>query len=232
MPSRLITSDEVLAEASSIIKDASEQEKVFMRQWIYRAQREIGFSHFDIKVSEPITVVDYSAAKPDDFVKAIDVALFDSTGNEIITRYKGWGKRQDLLPEGGLARTRQDVRLQVNAINISEDQDYFHTGVFAQGEDDTAYMVMKYYALPIDSATNLPLIPESNTLAIMMYIRWMWMMRQNENQSSIDIARDVWLRERARASSRNNTPSQLEGGEIARKINSMIQKVIVTDRQF
>lgn len=229
MPSRLITLDEVLAEASSIIKDATEQEKIFMRQWIYRAQRQIGFSHVDIKVSDPILLIDYSAQKPDDFIKAIDIALFDEDDNEIVSKYKGWGQKPD---EGGIARTHQDVRSIVSAINISEDLNYFHTGTFSQGEDDTAYVVVKYYALPVDPNTALPLIPEGNTLAIMMYIRYMWAMRQNENQTSIAMAEQAWLRYRAMARSSNHTPSVLEGKEIARTINSMIQKVVITDRQY
>lgn len=231
MASRLITLDEVLAEAASIIKDASEQEKAFMRQWIYRAQREIGFSNVDIKISEPLTLTDFSVKKPNDFLKTIDLALYTSDGREIRTSWKGWGKDKASLPEGSDARIHEDLRIEVQRIQVSEDLDYFHTESFAEGTDDTSYLIVKYYALPIDSQ-ELPLIPESNTLAIMMYIKWMWEIRQNRNQAAIAQSRDVWLRERARASARNQTPSVLEGKQISRTINSMIQKAVIRDRQY
>jgi hypothetical protein len=232
MPSRLITLDEVLAEASSIISDASEQEKVFMRQWVYRAQRQIGFSKIDIKVSDALVLDDFSVAKPADMVSIIDLALFTGDGSEIKINYKGWGKNQALLPEGGSARVHQDLRRVVNAINVTEDIDYIHTESFSEGNAGTAYIIAKYYALPMDS-TGLPMIPEENTFAIMMFIRWMWIMRQNSQSiAAIAEAKRTWKEERIAAKSRTNTPSVLEGKEEAKKLNSMIQKAVLTYRQF
>jgi hypothetical protein len=232
MPTKLVTLDEVLAESSSIIKDASDQEKVFMRQWIYRAQREIGFSNFDIKVSAPITLTDYSAAKPADFVKGIDVALFTSDGSEIAIKYKGWGKNA-VGPPTGDARIHEDLRVLVKQITVSEDIDYYHTEPFDEGTANTAYMVLKYYSLPLDGGVPaMPLIPDTNVVAIMMYIKWMWALRQNRSLGEINLAREAWLRERARAEAKHRTPSVLEGKEIAKKINSMIQKPVLTYKQY
>jgi len=228
MASKYITVDALIAEASSTIKNFTEQEKQLARQWCFTALRQIGVGKQDIKVSDPLYLTDWSVTKPDDLASVIDLALFDSAGSEIITKYKGFANHQT---EGSTARVHQDARSSKLALQVSEDDTYFNVEEFADDSPTEAYIVVKYYGYPVD-ANGFPKIPETHTVAIMMYIRWMWSMRERTNLGEQQIARDQWLRERASAYGKMKTPSQLEGKEIARGINSMIQKTVVRGREY
>ena len=228
MAGKYISIDALIAEASSTIKNFTEQESQLARQWAYTALRSIGLSKLDIKVSDQLTLTDWSVTKPVDLASTIDIALFDSAGQEIVTKYKGFANHEI---EGSEARIHQDARMWRGAIQISEDDTYFNVEEFADDSPTEAYIVVKYYGYPVD-LDGYPKIPETHTVAIMMYIRWMWSMRERTNLGEQQIAREVWLRERAAAYGRMKTPSQIEGLEIARGINSMIQKTVVRTRRY
>jgi hypothetical protein len=272
MAGEFISVASLIAEASSTIKNFTEQEQQLAMQWAYTGLRKIGFSKMDIKTSDPMYLSDWSTAKPSDMGKLIDLALFDSAGKEIVIKYKGraqvntsaWvtgtsyavntmviedGVRYkclvahtagtfatDLAAEKWVAVTRdarihEDVRQYIGAIQVSEDDSYFNVEEFTDETPTGVYLVARYYAYPTDS-NGYPKIPETHTLALMMYIRWMWSMRENKSLGEIQIAREVWLREMGAARGRMHTPTQLEFKETARTINSMIQKTVVRDRQY
>ena len=228
MASDYIPVDEVIAEASSLIKNFSEQEKALSRQWAYRATRRIGFNKLDIKTSGEIPLVDFSAEKPSDLANTIDIALFDSADREIVSRFKG---RSQHDVEGTVARTHQDARQVAYALHITEDDTYFNVEEFTDTDIANAYIKVTYYAYPVD-LDGYPKIPEIYALAVIMYIRYAWAMRERQSLGEIQEARNTWLREAAAAYGRIKTPSMLEGKEIARGLNSMIQKTVVRDRQF
>ena len=54
MATRLVTVDEVVAEAASIIKGATDQERHLMRQWAYSGNAEIGVPKLNIKISDKL----------------------------------------------------------------------------------------------------------------------------------------------------------------------------------
>jgi hypothetical protein len=229
MATRLVTVDEVVAEAASIIKGASDQERHLMRQWAYSGNAEIGVSKLNMKVSAPLLLDDFSAAKPVDHVRTIDLALYDSAGSEIIIQWKGFGANMGY--DTGIARTHKDVRVGTVMISVTEDLDFFHTEEFGGDYVDGAYIITKYYGTPVD-VNGLPLIASSSKFAVMMYIRYMWQLRNNDSITALRDGEKRWRIARAAAESKLKTPDVIEGKEIAKKANSMIQKVMVLNRQF
>jgi hypothetical protein len=228
MATNYITSDRVIAEASTLIKNFTEQEKAMARQWVYTATRRIGLNKLDIKVSNHIPLVDFSAEKPLDLASTIDLALFDSADQEIRIRYKGRAQHDT---EGSLGRAHQDIRNIALALHVTEDDTYFNVEEFTDDSPADAYFVVRYYSYPVDD-DGYPKIPEVYTLAVIMYIRDMWALRERQSLGEIQEARNTWLREAAAAYGRVKTPSMLEGKEIAKGLNSMIQKTVVRDREF
>lgn len=229
MAGRFVTVEEVVAEASSIMPGVTYAEKQMMRQWSYTAQRLIGFSKADVKVSADIVLSDFSAPKPSDLIRTLDLSLFLSDGTELFVKYKGPGFK---LPAGSNdARIHTDNRTAVQKVAISEDNDFFNVEEFTSPDPEDAYIIVKYLGLPLD-ASGLPLIPEHCKFAIMMYIRLMWEMRRGEGRLGIREAENMWLRHRATASSKGNTPDIWEADQIAKTINSLINKVEVRDRRY
>lgn len=229
---RTIPVDEVIAEACTLLKGVTQQEKIFMRQWAYTALRKIGFTKINIEVSDKLYLSDWSVRKPDNLVKTNDLALFDSSGSEVMHSFKGYASGNINAGENVTGRIHQDIRNTTsNYIGITESENYFNVEEFTTTDPDSVYIKIRYYAIPVD-LDGLPKIPEHATLAIIMYIRAMWAMRDNSNQSAIQIAWHMWKEERAAAEGRGKTPDMLEGKEIAKTINSMIQKVDIHNRQF
>ena len=228
MAGEFISINALVAEAASTIKNFSEQEKQLARQWAYTGLRKIGFNKLDVKTSDKLYLTDWSVEKPTDMGNLIDLALFDSAGKEIVIKYKG---RAQNSVDGTTARIHEDVRQYKGALHVSEDDTYFNVEEFADDTPTGVYLVARYYAYPVDD-NGFPKIPETHTLALIMYIRWMYAMRDGKNLGAEQMARENWLREAAAARGRMNTPTQLEAKETARTINSMIQKVVVRDRQY
>ena len=107
MASEFLSIDSVVAEAASEIKNITEQEKVLCRQWAYRAMLRIGVSKLNIETSDPIAVSSWSAAKPTNLFKTIDLAVINSEDKEIITIFKGRGQVESAP---AVSRVHEDVR--------------------------------------------------------------------------------------------------------------------------
>jgi len=228
MAGKTIDVDAVIAEASSVIKNVSEQEKQLMIQWCYTAARKIGSGPQDVRVSEKLFLNDFSAQKPSDLSSVIDLALFDSADQEIVIKFQGSSEGPDL---GDTARIHQDVRSGKQALQVSEDGTYFNVESFSDDSPGDAYFKTRYYAYPVDD-DGMPRIYEECTLAIMMYIRYMWTLRERRSLGEIQEARQTWLSERASAESEIKTPSMLEGREIALGLNSMIHNPDKKSRRY
>lgn len=231
---RTIPVDEVVSEACTILKRVTEQEKIFMRQWAYTALRKIGLTKINIQVSDRIYLDDWSAKKPDNLIRTNDIALYNSSGNEVMTKFKGYGSGNITVGEQVSSRIHQDIRSSTSNtsyIAITESDNYFNVESFNDDDEEDIFLLVRYYAIPIDS-DGLPKIPEHCTLAIIMYIRAMWAMRENSNQSHIQLAWQMWKEERASAESKGKTPDMIEGKAIAETLNSMIQKTTINNLRF
>jgi hypothetical protein len=204
--------DEIVAHAESIIEDADEAARVVFRQWAWLGERQLGFGGFSEEVSS-IVVDDLSIRKPSDLASVIDIALYDSSDLEYQFKYRD-GKKRIHTGDSGQRK-----------IDVSEDAYYFHLG--SNGSLIT-YAKLRYYAYPIDEDNN-PMFPEHHLLALMLFIRWMWEMRKNKNQSAIAEARAVWIMEAQKTKAANKMPHQLKGAEIAKQWMSMIDKARYND---
>lgn len=210
-----MTLEEVVANASTIIKDANNADRNVFKQWAYLAERDIGYSKAKEKVDQFIKVVDLLILKPSDYIDAIDISLFTKDGTEVPARYRP-----------GVSRIHLDVErtskfANQNTIDVSEDRYYFILG--SEGSD--IYSVkLRYWGLPLDEA-GMPLIPEDHVYAITAFIDYMWSMRMNKSRLVVADKRQEWKIQMRRTASRDATPSMLEGKEIAKTFNSMIQRL-------
>ena len=278
---RTIPVDEVIAEACTVIKNVTEQEKIFMRQWAYTALRKIGLTNINIQVSDRLYLDDWSVKKPDNLIRTNDIALYNSNGNEILTKFKGYASGQSFLTvatawvtataysvrdrvtvssitykcieahtsgtfstdlgnkyweiaEAISGRIHQDIRSSssiTSHVAITESENYFNVESFSDNIIEDIFLIVRYYAIPVDEE-GLPKIPEYCTLAIIMYIRAMWAIRDNTNQSHIQLSWQMWKEERASAEGRGKTPDMIEGKAIAETLNSMIQKTTINRLRF
>lgn len=208
--SRFLTVDEVVANAMTFIKDATDANRLIMKQWVYLGMREIGPSLSDIETCS-VLPTDLSIRKPDNFLHAKGLALYNSIGQELSFRYKGAGKR---IHTGN---TNDSVR----PIDVSEDDHYFHLGT---NGDAVATALIKYYGLPLTFDGQIK-IPEHATLPLVMFIRFSMSLWNNTNRSEIDQNRTIWESERRKARGRQKMPSMLAGEAIAETWNSMILKI-------
>lgn len=200
--------NEVTAEAMSILKSADSTDRLLARQWAYRALQKIGPFRGAVTNCK-IDAKALSIKKPDDFQHpAIDLALYDHKGHEIPFIFKGRGKRVH----------DKDNSLRPNMVHVSEDEYFFH---LSSDADLVSYAKLRYFSIPKDSEGQL-LIPEDYVLAIVFFIRYMYSMRQNDNQSEIEANQVRWFRERREARGRAKMPSMLEAEHIAKSWMSVI----------
>lgn len=215
--SKFVTLDSVTAEAKSILKTATDKDRLIFQQWVYRALREIGPGKQNVDICR-LYAKDFSFKKPDDMHSAIDVGLFRADGSEVPYRYQA-GKKRIHTRRTRFAREGLYDNVDVNKIDLSEDDYYFHISTDVNAS--ISYADVRYFKMPVDE-DGMPMIPEDQVFAIMMFIRYMWMMRENGPMNSIMESKQTWLQERDRAKSRNKMPSMLEGTQIAIEWMSMI----------
>lgn len=211
-----LTIDEVVANAATIIKPADRAARNVFKQWAYIAESRIGPSKTQIRVKRDIKVIDLTILKPNDFVKGIDIGLFTEAGRQIEYKYRPGAKRVHFDYERNL-----NMR-NTHRVDLSEDRVAYHLGSPADGVVFSASI--RYYGLPLDDDGD-PVFQENHLVAIMAFINYMWSMRENKNRLTVNDNRAVWKAERASAKSFDKTPDMLEGKEIAKTFNSMIQKI-------
>jgi hypothetical protein len=205
-----VTLDQVVANSATLIKDTDPRNRNLLRQWSYLAERQLGFSGLHIQ-AKSIDVDNLYIKKPNDYAIGIDLAIFDSLDNEYKYHFRGFGKRihNEWTPSSDYE------------IGISEDPHYFYL-------DSTGSSIVKanleYYSYPLDEHGDI-LIPEHHMFAIMQFNYWLWEKRKGENQSAIDQAKADWREEKVQAKSKNKVPSMLEGKDLVRFHNSMIDKI-------
>ncbi len=208
---RFLDIDEVIANASTVIKGMNSELELLARQWVWLALRKIGPSFNDIDVID-IEVIDKTIQKPIDCISVIDLALYDGSGIELGYRYN----------KGGSSRThrKQDVN---QLLNIYEDPHFIHISddLNSQGLYPTVCR-LRYYKFPLDDC-GMPLVPEIHLFPIMMFIKWMYEMRENPNNSfSVASARNDFMQALDVARTNNKSVTPIQAKEIARTWKSML----------
>jgi hypothetical protein len=215
MAKRFLSLDEVVAEAMSIIPGASSEEQLLAKQWAYVGLRDLGPSRDYIEVAT-LYPEDLTMRKPDDLYRTIDMALFNSSNQEIPSKYRG-GKLR--------IHSRRDTRLDnyqvgsdpyFGAVEISEDDYHFF---ISSNSEDVAYAKLRYFRLPVDK-DGKPQIPEDSRLAIMLFIRYMWSLRTMSKD--VSFAEASWKQARAEVRGKNKLPHGLAYKQYAKEWMSMI----------
>lgn len=208
---RFLEIDEVIANASTIIKGMDSELELLARQWVWLALRKIGPSFNDIEVAD-IDVIDKTVTKPLDCISLIDLALYTSDGGEIGYRYN----------KGGSSRTHGKDNTGT-LLNIYEDPHFIHIS-----DDLTSYGLtptvcrLRYYKFPLDSC-GMPLVPEIHLFAVMLFIKWMYELRENPNNSfSLSVARNDFMSALDVAKTQNKSVTPIQAKEIARTWKSML----------
>jgi hypothetical protein len=214
MDSRFVSVDEVVAIAQTLLPENFSKDKAVARQWAYMGLRNVGptqhwFATCAIKPNDNLTM-----KKPDDMWKAIDIALYDSSGCELRYSYKGLGRRIHNIPSEDTGYSPSTG----SPIDLSEDAHAYHLG---SNGGCVAFATLKYWQLPID-VDGLPLIPEGLALAVAFFIRWMWAIKTNENQSDRQISEMNYKTERSKAKSEYALPSGIEMEQIGKEWTSFL----------
>lgn len=218
-PSSFTTADEVIATAMSVMENADTIDRAFLKQWVYLGLEQIGpnTSWYGEATLYP---VEFSFRKPEDMHSPIDIALYDASGTELKYTFKGKGSRihrsdNDSVNNGNYAPEFGST------VDLSEDAYYFN--ISSNGTaDQVSYAILKYWKFPVDDNGDL-LVPVNDTMPLIIFLRYMFYMRKDDKQG-IGLTYPMWLQARREAKASHNTPSILEGSEIARTWNSMIQK--------
>lgn len=219
----LVPADQVIATATSVLEGSDTIDRAFFKEWIYLGLIELG-PNLSWYGEATIYPADFSFKKPSDMHSAIDLALYDSQGKELRYVLRGKGGRihvsdNEIVNDGAYSPGLGAP------IDLSEDSFYYYIGTSAASQMVNA-AILKYWKLPVDVYGNL-LIPENNVMALVMFIRYMWMMRKAGSGNRFDLAsaKVSWIASRNEARAQNKMPSMLEGMEIARTWPSMIQKM-------
>ena len=229
MLEQFVSVDETINTALSFIEAADTMDRVIFRQWAYLALRQIGPSKAWVK-DATLYPEDYVLRKPDDCYKLIDVALFTEANQELDYAFRGQGTR--IHNNRRLLNVVNTTNPITQVIDLSEDAIYLHLGTsVTQASSLVAYAKISYLQLPVDE-NGQPMIPESQVMAIAMFIVWRWTAKQRENVSESALAKQDWIEHRNMAKSLNRLPSQLEGTEIARKWMTMLPNFTRTFKGF
>jgi hypothetical protein len=196
-----LTIDEVLAEAMSIVKDKAEHEGV-ARQWIWTNLMQTGVSEDELEVTT-IKPKNLIAKKPKNCRRIKNIALFDSAGGEIPFVFRSGKTRMYYPIDNSITTTTVDGEEQVDYGYVDVSEDRFNI-VLGTNATDVDLVAIRYYSLPLDASGD-PMVQEVEKLSCIFYVRWMIALRQNENQSQIQLDEIRWKQEvdRARAAKKS-----------------------------
>lgn len=213
--------DSVVAEALSIIGLSGDDDlaKNFARMWAWRAVVDMPITDDALKVTK-IYPKNLILKKPVDMRRPLEVALYDASDCLIPHKFHGGKSRMYPDVEGG-SYTNSDGEVVYFSVDLSEDGQAYYLGTNAG--DNVTYAKVRYFAYPLDSQ-GYPMIREEAVQTCMYYIRFMWSLRKNENQSEIANNRLMYQQEsdRCRARLKSFDMSEETRKAIAASMNRMM----------
>jgi len=217
--SSFVPVDQVIATFKSITEGADTIDRAFVKEWVYLGLTELGPNM--AWISEPVTLypIDSGLQKPLDMYSPIDIALYDVNGAELKYAYRGKNYRIHVSDNSLLNNAEYAPGLGA-PIDLSEDSYYFHLGSNA---GSVAYAILKYWKFPTDENGELK-IPEQDVFTLSLFCKYMYYMRKDD-KVGMGQFHNLWIAARNEARTAHKIPSMLEGAEIARGWNSMIQKM-------
>lgn len=204
-----LNADEVVANALTIIPEATQKDKNIFKQWVFLAERQIGSSPVSVKNETNIVAHNFRLGKPIDCVKSMQLALFDKNDNEV--KYRHHGRGMQVADRDILEGDNRDVI-------VMETDDAFY---LSSNATNVTNANLRYYGFPIDENDNLK-IPEIHVLAIMSFIKYMMAMKSSERRLDIKDYYGIWEAEKRAARARTMMPSELEARDISKRFMSMI----------
>lgn len=214
MAKRFLSLEEIVAEASSLVKGAGAEERLLFKQWAWRGLRDIGPTNDNIDV---VTLYpeDLVLRKPDNYNKAISIALYDASGNELFNNYRSGKYRihqsRNVFVKDGIYRPEIDA-----SISISEDENFYYLG---SNGSNVAYALLRYFKLPVNDDGE-PVFPEHTAKAVTMFILYYWAIREGLDELN---AKDRYKEARAEARAQGKINGLLFK-QLGKEWNSMIQK--------
>lgn len=204
---RFLDINEVTARVALTIGTSTPQDRLIFRTWVVDALRDIGPDSAWVKVCT-LYPQNRTFRKPEDITSIIDIALYDSSGTELVYNFNTASTR--IHTDRNTLYNEDNIQVLSTRLDLSEDAYYLH---MSSNGDGVAYAFIRYFAMPVDR-DGMPLVREDNMIAFITYCRWMWAMRKNDNRSEIAQNYDMWLRERDRVKGRNKMPSMVESKQI------------------
>jgi len=192
--------DTVIARAQTTIPTANTMDKLIWREWVWMGLQDLGLSDEDIRVCV-IYPKNGIAAKPADLKMLLELSLFDTNGRELKHKFRTGGKR---IYEDKRINTSTAGEVPSVPVDVSDDRYNFILGT---NGDNVKEILIRYFAYPIDEKTNLPLIREDEVMACIYFLRYMWALRKNENQSEIQMSQVNWFRESDRVRAKKKMDS-------------------------
>jgi len=213
----IITMEEVVANAATIVQAEDREARNLFRQWAYLGARQLLHNKGDIEVDE-ITPAAGLIAKPKYFVKGKGLALYDSDGGELYWRFNPYTKER-IHDTNIYVENRNKGSYPI--VTVTEQSDAYALDSYYG--DSVALAKLRYYKLPIDANTDEPFFYSNQLLALMFFIQWMWYTR-NRDLAAAGAAKADWMVEQHKVKIDNKIPDEMEAQEIAKTWNSMIQK--------
>lgn len=190
-----ISIDTVIARAQTTIPQSDTMDRNIWREWVWMGLQDLGISDEDVK-SVVLNPHQGLAKKPADMRVMLDLNLYDAAGNQKPHRFRTGGYR-----------LYDDTRIQtITEIPVDVSEDRWNIILGTNG-DDVTKIVIRYFSYPIDPETNLPLIREDETMALVYFIRFMWAMRKDDNRSEIAEKQRMWYMESDRIRARKKMES-------------------------
>jgi len=170
MAYNLISIDEVVAMAFTLLDSEESRDEILFENWAWDAVREIGPTRVS-KRKQCLPVIDRCITKPKDFCYAIDMSLLDPCNNAHYFQYS---------ESGWLASTQRynndsstlylNSGSTYNCIKVTETNCTFELSQEADCENIVKAELL-YYHLPLDDQGRM-LIEENLKLAIIAYIEY------------------------------------------------------------
>jgi hypothetical protein len=209
MEGKLISIEEVVDTASTIIKPSDDTDRLTMRQWVWMGVQELGPSVMDTKTCTLYPTDDLKLRKPDDLLQTTSIALYTANGNELFYRYRGQGSRIHI----------QTGEYTATPVDLSDDEHYFILGDNAEGLVERAEL--KYIGIPLDDA-GLPKILEEDLFALVTFLKFMYSWADGSNQSEVQNNKLMWEQERRKRRSARRAITPLAADEILRRWQTLI----------
>lgn len=200
--------DQCTAFAVASIATATNEDRLLFKNFVYQAYIDIGPNKSWLHECV-VPVEDLSIKKPSDLSTLVDMALYNANDCEVPYTFHPSATTR-IHVDRFLIHSAVTQQRILTRIDVAEDAWYFNLG---SNGSIVSYAKLRYLALPTDKNGDL-LIPDYYQMAMMLFCRWMWSMRKNDNRSEIDQNRTYYQVERDKVKGKNKMPSPVEARAI------------------